>query len=152
MSRFRIWRNYYLGTGMLTVVGTSFATLSTASAVSVILHPIESHAEVSKDLQRSVLQRHMPINNGGRWYGHATSLPRCLWICPWYDSRLYPRISFRRSNRNIYHLCFPRNFHVLGASEGPSTDIPSNGDRNRHPIDWCFSRRRLRCPKLGRGV
>lgn len=34
MSRLRLHKNYYLGTGLLSVVGTSFATLSTASAVS----------------------------------------------------------------------------------------------------------------------
>ncbi|CCL99902.1 uncharacterized protein FIBRA_01927 [Fibroporia radiculosa] len=33
MSRIRLFRNYYLGTGLLSVVGTSFATLSTASAI-----------------------------------------------------------------------------------------------------------------------
>lgn len=35
---------------MLTVVGTSFATLSTASAVSVILHPVESHIPTSPEI------------------------------------------------------------------------------------------------------
>lgn len=34
MSRMRLFRNYYLGTGLISVVGTSFATLSTANAVS----------------------------------------------------------------------------------------------------------------------
>ncbi|TFK46996.1 Xanthine/uracil permease [Heliocybe sulcata] len=33
MSRLRIWRNFYLGTGLITVVGTSFSTLSTANAI-----------------------------------------------------------------------------------------------------------------------
>lgn len=33
MSRVRLWKGYYLGTGLLSVVGTSFATLSTADAV-----------------------------------------------------------------------------------------------------------------------
>ncbi|KAI0775994.1 Xanthine/uracil permease [Trametes elegans] len=33
MSRIRLFRNYYLGTGLITVVGTSFATLSTANAI-----------------------------------------------------------------------------------------------------------------------
>lgn len=37
MSRIRLYKGYYLGTGMLTVVGTSFATLSTASSVSTEL-------------------------------------------------------------------------------------------------------------------
>ncbi|KAL7282500.1 hypothetical protein ACG7TL_003971 [Trametes sanguinea] len=33
MSRVRLFRNYYLGTGLISVVGTSFATLSTANAI-----------------------------------------------------------------------------------------------------------------------
>lgn len=33
MSRIRLWKGYYLGTGLLSVVGTSFATLSTANAI-----------------------------------------------------------------------------------------------------------------------
>jgi hypothetical protein len=33
MSRLKLWKGYYLGTGLLSVVGTSFATLSTATAV-----------------------------------------------------------------------------------------------------------------------
>lgn len=33
MSRIPLFRGYYLGTGLLSVVGTSFATLSTANAV-----------------------------------------------------------------------------------------------------------------------
>ncbi|KAF8656155.1 hypothetical protein AX16_002724 [Volvariella volvacea WC 439] len=33
MSRLHLWGNRYLGTGLLSVVGTSFATLSTANAI-----------------------------------------------------------------------------------------------------------------------
>jgi hypothetical protein len=33
MSRLKLFGGYYLGTGLITVVGTSFATLSTANAV-----------------------------------------------------------------------------------------------------------------------
>ncbi|KJA29562.1 hypothetical protein HYPSUDRAFT_126432 [Hypholoma sublateritium FD-334 SS-4] len=33
MSRIHLFRGYYLGTGLITVVGTSFATLSTATAI-----------------------------------------------------------------------------------------------------------------------
>ncbi|KAG1743611.1 xanthine/uracil permease [Suillus paluster] len=33
MSHVKLWRGYYLGTGLLSVVGTSFATLSTANAI-----------------------------------------------------------------------------------------------------------------------
>ncbi|KAG6873894.1 hypothetical protein C0995_009673 [Termitomyces sp. Mi166 len=33
MSHIRLFRNYYLGTGLISVVGTSFATLSTANAI-----------------------------------------------------------------------------------------------------------------------
>lgn len=32
-----LFKNYYLGTGLISVVGTSFATLSTANAVSCLL-------------------------------------------------------------------------------------------------------------------
>ncbi|KAL7010299.1 hypothetical protein EMMF5_000320 [Cystobasidiomycetes sp. EMM_F5] len=39
MSRFRIpGTNYYFGTGLITVVGTSFATLSTAAAIFTALY------------------------------------------------------------------------------------------------------------------
>ncbi|TFK28981.1 purine permease [Coprinopsis marcescibilis] len=33
MSRIHLWGRFYLGTGLLTVVGTSFATLSTANSI-----------------------------------------------------------------------------------------------------------------------
>lgn len=33
ISRIHLFKNYYIGTGLITVVGTSFATLSTANAV-----------------------------------------------------------------------------------------------------------------------
>ncbi|KAH0840324.1 xanthine/uracil permease [Lanmaoa asiatica] len=33
MSRIKLWKGYYLGTGLLSVVGTSFATISTADAI-----------------------------------------------------------------------------------------------------------------------
>lgn len=36
MSRLHLFKNYYLGTGLISVVGTSFATLSTANAVRVL--------------------------------------------------------------------------------------------------------------------
>lgn len=35
MSRIKLWKGYYLGTGLLSVVGTSFATLSTTDAVCI---------------------------------------------------------------------------------------------------------------------
>ena len=38
MSRLHLFKNYYLGTGLISVVGTSFATLSTANAVSPPCH------------------------------------------------------------------------------------------------------------------
>lgn len=45
MSRMHLFKNYYLGTGLISVVGTSFATLSTANAVSHhllfdLMHPL----------------------------------------------------------------------------------------------------------------
>lgn len=48
MSRIKLFGGYYLGTGLISVVGTSFATLSTATAVSffrsVNLSDIVTHA------------------------------------------------------------------------------------------------------------
>lgn len=38
MSRIRIWRNYYIGTGLITVVGTSFATIPVASSIFQTLY------------------------------------------------------------------------------------------------------------------
>lgn len=38
MSRIHLFRGYYLGTGLITVVGTSFATLSTATAVRLLFY------------------------------------------------------------------------------------------------------------------
>ncbi|KAJ8582427.1 Xanthine/uracil permease [Rhizopogon salebrosus TDB-379] len=38
MSRLKLWRGYYLGTGLLSVVGTSFATLSTATAIFNVMY------------------------------------------------------------------------------------------------------------------
>lgn len=43
MSRLRLFRNYYLGTGLLSVVGTSFATLSTANSVSLLPGNLRGH-------------------------------------------------------------------------------------------------------------
>lgn len=42
MSRLHLFRGYYLGTGLITVVGTSFATLSTANAVRPVTFHILS--------------------------------------------------------------------------------------------------------------
>ncbi|KAG1731130.1 permease family-domain-containing protein [Suillus lakei] len=38
MSRIKLWGGYYLGTGLLSVVGTSFATLSTATAIFDVMY------------------------------------------------------------------------------------------------------------------
>lgn len=40
MSRMKLFGGYYLGTGLISVVGTSFATLSTANAVRCALHTV----------------------------------------------------------------------------------------------------------------
>ena len=40
MSRMRLFGGYYLGSGLLAVVGTSFASVSTANAVSPKIHPV----------------------------------------------------------------------------------------------------------------
>nr|GAT55564.1 predicted protein [Mycena chlorophos] len=38
MSRLKLFRGYYLGTGLISVVGTSFATLSTADAIFAAMY------------------------------------------------------------------------------------------------------------------
>lgn len=38
LSRTKLWGGYYLGTGLLSVVGTSFATLSTANAIFNVMY------------------------------------------------------------------------------------------------------------------
>lgn len=77
---------------MLTVVGTSFATLSTASAVSVLPRSAGScMLNISTDLQRYVLQRHLSLNEGARWYDNTTRLSRCVWIRHWYHHPCIPR-------------------------------------------------------------
>lgn len=40
MSRIKLFKGYYLGTGLITVVGTSFSTLSTADAVCNLLREV----------------------------------------------------------------------------------------------------------------
>lgn len=42
MSRLKLFGRYYLGTGLLSVVGTSFATLSTAFGVSFLFASFHS--------------------------------------------------------------------------------------------------------------
>lgn len=42
----KLFRGYYLGTGLITVVGTSFSTLSTANAVCISLfHRFRVHSD-----------------------------------------------------------------------------------------------------------
>ncbi|KAF5363328.1 hypothetical protein D9756_000074 [Leucocoprinus leucothites] len=38
ISRIHLFKNYYIGTGLITVVGTSFATLSTANAIFAAMY------------------------------------------------------------------------------------------------------------------
>jgi len=49
-------------------------------------------------------------------------------------------------------MCFLRDFHVFCASQGPQAIISANGDRNRRPGNWCFSRWSVGHSKLGRRV
>jgi xanthine/uracil permease len=45
ISRIHLFKNYYIGTGLITVVGTSFSTLSTANAVSASDWLLEEKAD-----------------------------------------------------------------------------------------------------------
>jgi len=78
---------------MLTVVGTSSATLSTASGVCAILFPIESHTLTFPKIFNVLYSNGTcPLNNGAGWYGQATPLSRRPWIRPWYGFNLRCRI------------------------------------------------------------
>ncbi|KAF8749091.1 xanthine uracil permease [Rhizoctonia solani] len=79
MSRLYIWRNYYLGTGLITVVGTSFATLSTGfSASNRISTPMEHVRPLRPRMEQSpevlvqmlmgcYLDRRVRCSQLGRW-------------------------------------------------------------------------------------
>ena len=57
ISRIPLFRGYKLGTGLISVVGTSFATLSTANAVCIYYRISTRQSKLTaavKDLQRDV--------------------------------------------------------------------------------------------------
>ena len=54
MSRIRLYKGYYLGTGLLTVVGTSLATVSTATTVSY--HSLYRLLQLYSCINRSLTQ------------------------------------------------------------------------------------------------
>ena len=81
MSRIHLFGNYYLGTGLISVVGTSFATLSTANAVCIWCSCLDRLGGLmldpawSEDIQLYVCRWHMPIDNSGRWDSDTRALP-----------------------------------------------------------------------------
>jgi hypothetical protein len=75
MSRIHLFRNYYLGTGLITVVGTSFATLSTANAVSFFVFSRNSGLTSSTDLRLDVCGRFVSFYDCRRWDCHPWCLP-----------------------------------------------------------------------------
>ncbi len=80
MSRLRLFGNYYLGTGLISVVGTSFATLSTANAVSRrVLGASVDFADITTDIRFHVCEWHLPHNHSSRRHGCATGLSRRIW-------------------------------------------------------------------------
>lgn len=82
MSRIKLFGGYYLGTGLLSVVGTSFATLSTANAVRYSAEHLPSCILIfitrDPDIRRYVCRRYMPFYNRARRNGHARCMSRCI--------------------------------------------------------------------------
>lgn len=62
MSRIPLFKGYYLGTGLISVVGTSFATLSTASAVRQTLGFTMQIIHVRIDFHCNVQRRNVSID------------------------------------------------------------------------------------------
>lgn len=88
MSRFKLIRGYYLGTGLLTVVGTSFATLSTASAVRIFSDFFMLfYADLFLDFQCDVHEWNLYEHHGSRRECDARCMPRRVWICARYVYR-----------------------------------------------------------------
>ena len=80
MSRLRIYGNYYLGTGLISVVGTSFATLSTANAVRLFIgtNCYGSYEILPTDFQCHVCRWHMSFYYRFRWNRHTRLVSRGL--------------------------------------------------------------------------
>jgi hypothetical protein len=123
ISRFHLFKNYYIGTGLITVVGTSFATLSTANAVRLLPHRLfvflfrtYHYACAFLDLQCDVQRRNLPKHHCCRRNDYPRSLSRRL----------------RQSSRNIAHLLIPRNRHVIRQSSNAQEIVPSHRDWYSH--------------------
>lgn len=121
MSRLRLHKNYYLGTGLLSVVGTSFATLSTASAVSrrISVDHTTFLTHTLIDLQCDVQKRHMHKHNCRGWHSDARSMPGRIW----------------KGTRHVAHLLLPRNVPLVRARAYSAAHLPSNGHWYRHRLD-----------------
>lgn len=75
MSRLHLFKNYYLGTGLISVVGTSFATLSTANAVRLRQAlPAEMNLTCYADIQRHVHEWYLSFHNGSGRHRDETAL------------------------------------------------------------------------------
>jgi hypothetical protein len=135
MSRIRLWGGYYLGTGLITVVGTSFATLSTATAVRSGFHSISCLcSQTSPDLRHLVRKRHLPVDHLRGRHRHARRVPGRLRLPP----------------RHLAHLRLPRDRALLRAPVRPPPRLPAARHRDRDSAHRRVAHRRLRHPQLGR--
>lgn len=126
MSRIRIWRNYYLGTGMLTVVGTSFATLSTATAIFNVMYS-NGTCPTTKGQDGTVTRLACPDAYG---YVLGTSL-----ICAFFEifmSLVPPKVLQRVFPPMVTGIVILMiGASLVGASGIPNWGGGSNGCRSR---------------------
>lgn len=113
MSRLKLPGGYYLGTGLLSVVGTSFATLSTADAVSSVFWSYMHMLIISwLDFRCDVQGRYMSQHHSCRRNCDQRSLPRCFWHGP----------------RNVDCLLVPGNDLIFCTCSHSPTSVPTVGD------------------------
>ncbi|KAH9949035.1 xanthine/uracil permease [Amylocystis lapponica] len=83
MSHIRLFKNYYLGTGLLSVVGTSFATLSTADAIFSAMYA-DGTCPSTTAADGTVTRGPCPDAYGKMLVAHATSAGTSL-ICSFLE-------------------------------------------------------------------
>lgn len=72
------------------------------------------------------------------------------WVGATHCSTTTPPLS--SAVRYCTYLRISRDVHVIRSCSCSQTRLPTDGDRDRHPHDRCFSHWRVGYPQLGRGV
>jgi hypothetical protein len=150
MSRLHLFGNYYLGTGLITVVGTSFATLSTANAVSLRLG-FEMRSLTSVQIFGamyadgscpSTTSSDGTVTRGAcpDAYGAVLGLSLLPFCFPVFNFLF----------RNIPRLLLPRNWDVFRQPTYPQANFPAPCHRNRHPPHRNFACWFIGYSQLGR--